>query len=491
MLASVEQRYLEVEELLRDGSSVLARAFDAGGLTPVLIRRLVTSRRNDDVARAGLIAEAEYSAQLDCARCPRAELIPGEDGEILLRYQHAGGVELDRALNVIEVSGRLLAPHAVIALISEVLHAAAAIQKTPPPVREPQRWGHGEIRPRTIMLGTDGFARLYELRLAAAGYRSIAGPATAVCRAPELAGGTLVGSAAGDVYAIGAVMALALFGPRAILPRAADPLIDVVRERATKAKDELPPALIGALLRAVDPSPEERFASPEAMRQALRAAVSFDYDLWRDTLVSLASLAEELALDTKRDLLSAELLAAHPRLFRDHDDAGIDQELLGHEPTPVIPLLFKETPQPAATADAEAVDGGSIVARGDRRRSAPPPARRAQTLPRRVAVVPRRVPRATSWIAPPPSPKPDPVPERADEGASVFDPDAALAISAPKPWAVPAAVSAAPTHQPPPSKPMSWWYVLSIAALIGLLIAGSLLVKNTPKTAAPNQAASH
>jgi len=172
-----------IAELERDGHSMLLRALDRDDGTPVLVRRLVRSRRFDVDVRAGLVAEAEYCARLACTRCPEAETVTLEDGELVLEYKGADGVELDRVLNALEASGRVLTPAAAVALVSEVLHNAEAIARIKPPAVEAEVWGHGEIAPRSVMLGRDGFGRLYEARLATSGdavLRAIAASLVAV-----------------------------------------------------------------------------------------------------------------------------------------------------------------------------------------------------------------------------------------------------------------------------------------------------------------------
>lgn len=474
MSGGLDQRYAELEELERDGSTVVCRAIDAIDGSPVLLRRIVPSRRGDGAAREGLAIEAEYSARLACPRCPSAELITAGDGEVALRYAHAGGVELDRVLDVLEASGRILEPHAAIVLISEVIHAADAIQQIPPPVGAPKRWGHGEITPRSVLLGVDGFARLFELRLASAGFRAIAEPAAPVCRAPELSGGVLVGSAEGDVYAIAALLSLTLFGPSALLARAnLGPVADSVRLLAAEAKPPLPEALIEVLLRGLARAPEDRPATPALLRDELRASVSFDYERWRETLTGLAAMAEELAQDRDATVLSPALLLDHAALFR--------------------PL---ERPVP---------QGDGL---GPRRS---PLARPAAVLPRRIAVVPRRVPvRAPSWIAPPPgAPRREPEPAAPPSPDDTrFDPEAAeellvrvsAATAAADPLKRLTPLEGTPAVTPPPvfaPRPMiaphvagGWLMLLSILAIVGLLVAGTIALERAQHGASPAPQAS-
>jgi hypothetical protein len=227
-----DDRHEAIAELERDGHSMLLRALDRDDGTPVLVRRLVRSRRFDVDVRAGLVAEAEYCARLACTRCPEAETVTLEDGELVLEYKGADGVELDRVLNALEASGRVLTPAAAVALVSEVLHNAEAIARIKPPAVEAEVWGHGEIAPRSVMLGRDGFGRLYEARLATSGFRSLSSPGSTLCRAPELAGGVLFGTPSSDVYAVGALVSLALFGQAPLAGASSEPLAVVLARAA-------------------------------------------------------------------------------------------------------------------------------------------------------------------------------------------------------------------------------------------------------------------
>ncbi len=373
-----EDRHEGVEELQRDGHSVLVRAVDREEGVPVLVRRLVRSRRFDVDVRAGLVAEAEYCARLACSRCPEAEAFSLEDGELVLEYKGADGVELDRVLTALEASGRVLTPAAAVALVSEVLHNAEAIARIKPPAVETEVWGHGEIAPRSVMLGRDGFGRLYEVRLATSGFRSLSGPGTALCRAPELAGGVLYGTPASDVYAVGALVSLALFGSAPLAAAAAEPLVQVVVRAADGAPGSVPQALLEVLVVALATAPDDRYRGPETLREALRTAMPLDLAGWRATAEGLAALARTMAADRKLDQVPEALFVAHPELARAAGvrPPSIDEDVAAFAQDQVL------TSSQAVAAMSPLTD---------------PRARRGSAaLPRRIAVVPRRVSRAVA-----------------------------------------------------------------------------------------------
>lgn len=373
-----DDRHEAIAELERDGHSLLLRALDRDDGTPVLVRRLVRSRRFDVDVRAGLVAEAEYCARLACSRCPEAETVTLEDGELVLEYKGADGVELDRVLNALEASGRVLTPAAAVALVSEVLHNAEAIARIKPPAVEAEVWGHGEIAPRSVMLGRDGFGRLYEVRLATSGFRSLSSPGSTLCRAPELAGGVLFGTPSSDVYAVGALVALALFGQAPLAGAASEPLAVVLGRAAVASPGVLPDALLQVLLTALAPSPADRYPGPEVLREALRTAMPLDLAGWRATAEGLASLARTMAADRRLERVPEPLFAAHPELARPSGHrANIADEV-------------------AAFAQDQALTASQAVAALSPLGDARVTPRRGNALPKRIAVVPRRVSRAVA-----------------------------------------------------------------------------------------------
>lgn len=317
--ASQEEALQDFAVLKRDATSMIGRSLDRADRG--LVRRLVRSRRFDSALRKELVTEAAYTAHLGCERCPRAELVRLEDGEMMLQYAHSDGVELDRLFAVLERSSRVLSPIAAVALLAEVFHAADDLAKHPWAPDNPEQVGHGEIEPRSIILGRDGFGRLFETRFACCGFRASASTLGQICRAPELAHKPNARTPAGDGYAIGAVLALAMLGPSTVLPgattagRSASPLaINAVRRERDRS---LGPELAAVLERALAPSPADRFESAEALRLALRAALAIDFESWRATLEGLAAISEALSSNESLDELPPELFQRYPLLARE------------------------------------------------------------------------------------------------------------------------------------------------------------------------------
>lgn len=447
-----DQRFTRFSELKRDGNSVVGWAEDVSGIG--LVRRLVKSRRLDSDTRAGLLAEAEYLSRLECERCPAGQTLELGD-ELVLEYSTGPGVELDRLLMALERASRLLAPSAALALISELIHNADAISNLRPLGLE-GRWGHGEISPRSVVLGLDGFARLYEARLLASGYRAAATSGSTFCRAPELTGGTLVGTPEGDVYSIGALLSLTMLGTE-LLQETAEPLALSVARALAAAGEVVPNQLSQVILRAVALEPRERFENAEALRAGLKEAWPFDLDEWRGALLGLAAFADELAEDPIRGELSPAVLARFQGLLR--STRAEDELEGGRRRTSGLPRRITVVPRRPSSAreglgeDAELPPTGSLPtpAAAPSAPAAPAAAARPDSFgPRSIELAPmpsvsRPSPAARAASAAPMPPPP------AALAAAVIAPTQGASIPAPLPAIGPPAPPAALVPPPAPA----------------------------------------
>ncbi|MFO0723906.1 MAG: hypothetical protein U1E65_09000 [Myxococcota bacterium] len=414
-----EQRFLRFTELKRDGNSVVGWAEDITGLC--LVRRLVKSRRGDIDTRAGLIAEAEYLTRLGCERCPTGETTQLDDGELMLEYGSGPGVELDRLLQALGRGGRLLSPAAAVVLVSEIIHNTETIGRTKP-VGIEGRWGHGEIAPRSIVLGRDGFARLYEARLLSSGFRASASPGSAFCRAPELTGGTMIGTPEGDVYAIGAVLALALFGSEAMLD-SSEPLSISIQRALEAAGEAVPREVTEVVLRAVAVEPKDRPASATALKNALKAAMPLELETWKLAVLALASFGEELSEDPARVELSPAILGRFKDLLRVTE--------------PIIPRT----------------DGAE-----DGRISRRPISRRISVVPRRMSslsaqdTAAEEAPTMPPFVGPSTPPSEPPTDRAPSFLAAVPAPASPPAVAPPPPAQEPPAIQGIPLNAPRPNR---------------------------------------
>jgi hypothetical protein len=388
----------DLEILRRDATSVIGRTKGEGGKL-ILVRRLARSRRMDARLRKELLTEGSFTGSLDCPRCPRAHVVRLEDGEIVLHHDHAEGVEMDRLLHVLERGGRVLAPITAIALLAEVFHQAEHIASQL--VGESLLRGHGEIEPRAIMLGPDGFGRLYDARFAASGFRATATPIGRFCRAPELAGAGVGRSPRGDVYGIGAVLALVLYGPSTMLRFAPEAAFEAISRAKSENPGAVPEELVRVIERAVSFEPDDRPATAYVLRDALRASLQIDFSAWRLAIEGLAALAEALAEDRGATGVPAPLFDLYPDLTKPafaHPDTVLPSLHSPEEQTPALQELSRPTwSQPAPKgpeqeapplAPSHPLEGVPIAQPiAEEPRPEPEPAIEPEPL---VAVVPRR-----------------------------------------------------------------------------------------------------
>jgi len=427
-----DARYDSADEIQRDGNSVLYRAVDRHDGATWLVRRLVHSHRQEKLDLAGLQAEADYTANLNCPRCPEAEAITLEDGELLLEYRGGPGVELDRVLSALEASGRVLEAPAAVALVSEVLHNAETISMMRPPAVKSTVWGHGEISPKSVLLGRDGFGRLYETRLVSSGFRSVSSVPADMCRAPELIGNTAFGTPAGDVFSVGAIMAHTLLGTQTFASAHGESLVGVIVRRVADSPALIPAALYEVLLKAVAEAPDDRFVGPSELRDALRTAMPLDLDGWRGIAEGLAELARTLGSDRRLSRVPDTVFLTYPKLAR---------PIGGKRPSLDDALVSFATEK--ALSHVEIDDALMPIGSGD---MAP-----RGMLPKRIPVVPRRNSTSRSW--PPPEHSIVPLAGREQEAQTPATINTVSAPPAPPEPAPPPEPSPPPEPAPPPLAP--------------------------------------
>lgn len=302
-MSSATEQLRVLEVLKRDEWSVVGRAIDASGHGPQLVRRLIPDKRFDEIARASLRAEVEYGASLGLPEAPGGELVEYPDGELVLRYAHKDGVELDRVLFALNARGWVLSSKAAATLIGPVLELAGAIAARPPPdVRAVGTFGHGEIAPRSLLLGPDGLARVYEARCAACALPWTRTADGRLALAPELPRPLRAGTAEGDVYAVASVLAACVVGIRRLLSDE-DVALAEAFERETLLAEEgagLDRGFSALVIRALSADPAQR-VSLRSMALALRHGLGLDEESTRQIRQGLGELVTTLS--TQRDLM--------------------------------------------------------------------------------------------------------------------------------------------------------------------------------------------
>ena len=345
MKQSFGERFGVIEVLKRDEGSVVGWAFDQERSETTLVRRLVDSVRSEDYAREALEAEAAYTNRLD-SRCPQAELHELPDGEACLLYSHSHGAVLERILHAMEASGRTFTPAAATVIVSEVLHTAKAIQRVRArSLTGTSLWGHGEIEPRGLIVGEDGLTRLYDVRYAATGLMSDPSPMALVCRPPELTEASPTGSPAGDVYSVGAVLALCVLGPRALLTDDDESLVRSVQKALSERSDDIEDGFGFVLTTALATRPRERFENSNVMRIALRQCAYLSSDQWQNQLDGLARLAKLFSSDDPPSEIPMSVL-----------DEFEDMTLINDAAEPTLAAIPGQRTKELDAADQEVVD---------------------------------------------------------------------------------------------------------------------------------------
>lgn len=313
-MSSATEQLRVLEVLKRDEWSVAGRAIDASGHGPQLVRRLIPEKRFDEVARASLRAEVEYGARLNASDAPGGELVEYPDGELVLRYTHKEGVELDRVLFALNARGWVLTTKAAATLVGPVLDMAASIAQSPPPdLGEVGSFGHGEIAPRSLLLGPDGIARLYEARCAACALPWSRTADGRLALAPELPRPLRAGTTEGDVYAVASVLAASVVGIRRLLAAEDMPLAESFERETLLAEDGegLDRGFSALVIRALSAEPTQR-VSLRSMALALRHGLGLDEASTQAIRAGLGELVTTLS--SHRDLMDVPEDYRH-RLF--------------------------------------------------------------------------------------------------------------------------------------------------------------------------------
>jgi hypothetical protein len=301
-----------LDVLKRDEGSEVGWAFDPDRGRSVLVRRLAEGQASLPQAADALEAEASYCRRLEGELTPSAVVEKTPDGEPYLRYEVPDGVTLGRLMLALEASGRTLSQAAATAIASDVLETAKAIQRARArTLTGSSLWGHGEIDPRSVLIGVDGVARLYDARFVATGFRSDESPLVRLCRPPEITETTPAGSPSGDVYSVGALLALGVLGPGRLMGTGDEALVRLVQKELTERGSELDDGFGFVLTTALAQRERERFENCNVMRIALKQCAYLDDEDWSRQRAGLGAFAELLASEDAPSLLPESLLAQH------------------------------------------------------------------------------------------------------------------------------------------------------------------------------------
>ncbi|HBP17358.1 MAG TPA: hypothetical protein DEA08_06155, partial [Planctomycetes bacterium] len=274
------------------------------GRVALKLLREVLSEESESARR--FAREIEILASLDHPGIVRAESELLREGDL---HYYAMELVVGRNLQaLLDASGALRPAHAV-DLTCELLdalqaaHAAGVV--------------HRDVKPANVLVDRDGRPRLTDFGLARADDRSRLTLAEVVLgtpayMSPEQARGREAGPAS-DLYSTGAVLFQLLTGRPPFTAERPLALLRAHIDEEPPAPCALTPGLSSALsavvLRALAKEPHERYASADAMQEALLLARPDAADEQPSTLVLKARVAE---LGCETDVLAAEAPAEIP-----------------------------------------------------------------------------------------------------------------------------------------------------------------------------------
>ncbi len=254
-------RFEIVRELGRGAQSVVYLAHDPHLQRDVAIKTLHFSQP-DPQKNQQLLSEARIVSQLRHPNIVPIFEAGEEDGDIYLVFEYVAGSNLRDLL----ATGGRLSPVKAIAIMLPVLdaiahaHAAGII--------------HRDLKPSNILINQQGLPRVMDFgiaaRIEAAGEDAEAFMGTPSYMAPEYVA-RRESSERSDVFSAGLVLFELLTGQRAVRGSSAQEVMDRIANDDIKlpAGVELDDPLASILYTAIARSPELRFASVSALREAL------------------------------------------------------------------------------------------------------------------------------------------------------------------------------------------------------------------------------
>ncbi len=276
----VSQRYEVLEKLGESPLFAVYKAREKSANRFVAIKAVQPNYAQDAAFMAGLRAGAEAASQLNHPNIARVQEVGDEGDTPYLVAEFVRGINLKERI-------RRIAPFTLSVAIdfacgvSEALHYAHSLGQP-----------HGDLRPQNIIISPEGAVKITDFgtqqAIAASpkAQREIL-KVSASYHAPELSTAK-PGTAAGDIYALGAVVYEMLTGtplysgatPEDIADQHAFSAIPSPRSSNTG----VPTSVVGILLKCLQKKPEERYASAadllndlKSVRDALRFGKSLSW----------------------------------------------------------------------------------------------------------------------------------------------------------------------------------------------------------------------
>ena len=386
------------------GRYVLYEAIAAGGMATVHIGRLqgavgfsrtvAIKRLHEHLARDPEFAQMFLDEARLAARIRHPNVVPTLDvvstqGQLFVVMEFVQGESFSRLLKVSAERRRLAPPPVVVTILCSALEGLHAAHEATGDHGEPLHLVHRDVSPQNILVGTDGVARVVDFGVAKAAGRvqeTRAGQMKGklAYMAPEQISGAPIDRRT-DVFAAGIVLWEALVGRRLylgehdgqtlakVLAGGAPPPSSLVRG--------LPPSLDAVVMRALSPSPADRFASAREMAivlgESAPSAQPFRVSEWVESLAGdgLAGRAIRVAEIESHSSALRNIGLPSPTATEVVSLAGSDVASVPSQPWPGTPVSGPPSaaPQPppppmpaagAAPSSRKSILGAMAVAAG-------------------------------------------------------------------------------------------------------------------------------
>jgi serine/threonine-protein kinase len=332
--------------LFKLGRYEVATRIGQGGMGSVYVCRLAGVMRSPQlftlkvvrqyseehaVAEQSLLREGRIGSLLNSPNIQRVIETGRYKNQPFLILEYIEGVSLTDLLD----GGRRPPPAVIVSILIDILRGLESAHRTSDEAGRALGLVHGDVSPPNVLVGADGVARLVDFGSSwiAAEDPKTRPPATALGKPSYMAPEQLRAEpldARADVFALGAVMYLALTGQELFLADTYEAVVlNVLRKRIAPPSDfGAPPALDEICLRALSRSREGRFASAGEMADTLfRAAMSN----------GLVASPSEVAAYIRREF--GEVIEEQRRRIQRAFEASASGSGSGVSPLPAPPTL--------------------------------------------------------------------------------------------------------------------------------------------------------
>lgn len=369
-----------MNELGALGRYTLLRRLAAGGMGEVYLaetqgaanftRRVAIKRilphlaRDSDFVRK-FIDEANLMVQLHHGNIVPVMELADHDGELYLVMEYLPGRDLKTVIRALRAAGRLMPHELAMWLVAEILAGLDYAHRKHDANGLDLHIVHRDVSPSNVCLGAGGEVKLIDFGIARARgglHQSISGTLQGkfVYMSPEQADGQSVDPRS-DIFSAGLLLYELL---TAVRPFEADTETAVLRkvreakiEPPSSLASDIPPEVDALVLKALERSPDARFATAGEMRRALShtladarseadaAALSeFLRELFPDGVVPKGGPAGPLSLDAALQMQLGALTPSASERTRTRTRTGPEQRPLRDPAMALAPTATGSTP---------------------------------------------------------------------------------------------------------------------------------------------------